>query len=114
LSSRPFGPALVVPAILAVSAVVAPGCNGGEKTTMTEATEVATVATSEPTPTGGETDGVPNCPALTDQAACTAAAGCVWDDSDCIVDCAAIEDRATCEMQDYCEWYNEQCSLLLA
>lgn len=109
----------MVPAFLAVSAVGAPGCNGGEKTTMSsEATEAATVGMTEPTttPTSGETGGVPDCAAVADQAACSAVDGCTWfvELSQCILECEPIKDQATCEMGDYCEWYNGQCSMLLA
>ncbi|MBL9099391.1 MAG: hypothetical protein JNL82_00450 [Myxococcales bacterium] len=108
---------LVVPAFLAVSAVVAPACKGGDDdTTMGSEATAASEPTGTPTGTVTDTGELPDCQMNADQAACTAIAGCVWfvEVEQCIVECETITDQLTCQMQDYCEWFDDQCSMLLA
>lgn len=111
---------LVVPTLLAVTALAAPGCPGDEKTTMTEATESGSTTPTDPTAgstttttdTGDTTGDLPDCEAIgDDMATCQATAGCAWDAviNTCVVDCDLVEDEATCLGTNYCMWFDGDC-----
>lgn len=128
-----------MPAILAVSSVsAAPACSNPDKTTMTEttgtsedgpttststtttATEPTTGTTMDPTAatsvtTDADTDGVPDCGAIEDQATCEATPLCAWPPEivQCTVDCMQITDEAVCGVQQLCAWIDGECRMLI-
>ncbi|MCY0989585.1 hypothetical protein OV203_20780 [Nannocystis sp. ILAH1] len=135
-----IGRRLCVPAILAVSSVTAaPACSKDDKTTMTEttgtsedgptstststtttATEPTTGTTMDPTAattttTETDTDGVPDCGAIEDQATCEATPLCAWPPEilQCTVDCMQITDEAVCGVQQFCAWIDGACEMLI-
>ncbi len=111
----------MVPTFLAVTVLAAAACPGGDKTTMTEATEAgSTAATAAPTDgattsatdTGDTTGGLPDCEGIDDDmTTCQATPGCAWDPIlvTCVADCDLIEEEATCLATNYCLWFDGDC-----
>jgi hypothetical protein len=118
---------LCVPAVLAVTTLTAaPACKGDDRTTAsagetsdtdsnttTASTGTTTNPTTGETATGTDTDGVPDCKAISDQATCEATALCIWPQEllACTVDCMMITDEAICGTQQFCFWENGVCEL---
>lgn len=112
----------MVPTFLAVTVLAAAACPGGDKTTMTGASEAgSTAATAMPTDggattsatdTGDTTGGPPDCEAIDDDmTTCQATPGCAWDAVlvTCVVDCDLVTDEAICLATNYCLWFDGDC-----
>jgi hypothetical protein len=123
------GSALVVPTVLALTAL-APACGAGKDDTTAPPTSEPTDGTTQPTgptttttttttgtttatstTTGGE---LPDCSLYSDDAiACSSMIACLYlaNESACIVRCNNYTEQATCETATFCYWAEGGCYL---